>query len=229
MILKTLQSANSVIRDSINNTINRQAAENFKNQLMSLNAHITQLEQLLNLMQAFGEKKFAMGVVSRDIRDSLQLAVDSCGQKTYDHSLDMDTVMALKNAVELCRNSLTNAWKETADEKSSSVIESLASLKGLLGDKREVDELLTSLTNAKANMPTSTRALEIFSANVEKGRKIVDGLDFTSNPQIKLFIEKVGRQRATVGDLTPPVLDWLQKNNLLDKIMLKFQTYGTSG
>lgn len=229
MILKTLQSVNSVIMDSVNHTIDKQAAKNFKNQILSLNVSITQLEQLLNLIQAFSEKNFATGVVSKEIRDSLQTAVDSCGQKIYDHSLDVNTVTALKNAIELCRNSLANAWREESNERCSSVIESLASLKGLLGNKREVEELLTSLTSAKINMPTSSKALDTFSLDVERGRRIVDGLDFTSNPEIKPFIDKVRRQRATVGDLTPPVLEWLNKNHLTDKIMLRFQTYGTSG
>lgn len=229
MIVKTLQSVNSVILDSVNHTIDKQAAKDFKNQILSLNVSITQLEQLLNLIQAFGEKNFAVGVVSKDIRDSLLTAVESCGQKTYDHSLDVNTVTALKNAIELCRNSVRNAWKEMADEKCGSVIEALASLKGLLGHTREVEELLAALTDAKTNMPASSKALEGFCANVEKGRKIVDGLDFMSNPQIKSFIDKVRRQKATVGDLTPPVLEWLNKNHLTDKIMLKFQTYGSSG
>lgn len=225
MILKTLQSANSVIINSVNNTINKQAAENFKSQVMSLNGHITQLEQLLNLIQAFEEKGFGEKIISKDIKDSLLRAVDSCGEKVYDHSLDVNTVTAFKNAIQLCRNALGNAWKGIADEQCGSVIESLASLKGLLSNKKEVDELLAYLTNAKLNMPTSARALDVFSANVEKGKKIVDGLDFTSNPQIKIFIEKVRWQKATVGDLTPPVLEWLNKNHLTDKIMLRFQTW----
>lgn len=225
MILKTLQSANSVIIGSVNNTINKQAAENFKSQVMSLNGHITQLEQLLNLIQAFEEKGFGEKIISKDIKDSLLRAVDSCGEKVYDHSLDVNTVTAFKNAIQLCRNALGNAWKGIADEQCGSVIESLASLKGLLSNKKEVDELLAYLTNAKLNMPTSARALDVFSANVEKGKKIVDGLDFTSNPQIKIFIEKVRWQKATVGDLTPPVLEWLNKNHLTDKIMLRFQTW----
>ena len=74
-------------------------------------------------------------------------------------------------------------------------------------------------------MPASSRALDVFAANVEKGKRIVDGLDFTSNPQIKVFIDKVRLQKATVGDLTPTVLEWLNKNHLTDKIMLRFQTW----
>ncbi len=228
MVLKTLQSANSVIIDSVNNTINKRAAENFKSQVMSLNGLITQLEQLLNLIQAFEKRGFRERIISKDIKDSLQRAVDSCGEKTYDHSLDVNTVTAFKNAVQLYRNAIGNAWKGIADEQCGSVIESLASLRGLLSNKKEVDELLTYLTDVRSNMPTSSRALDVFAVNVERGKKIVDGLDFTSNSQIKIFIDKVRQQKATVGDLTPPVLEWLNKNHLADKILLRFQTYATA-
>ena len=85
--------------DSVNNTRNKMAVKDFKNQIISLNGCITQLEQLLNLIQAFEEKGFGERIISKDIKKSLQEAVDSCGEKTYDHSLDVNTVTALKNAV----------------------------------------------------------------------------------------------------------------------------------
>jgi len=225
MILKTLQSANSVIIDSVNNTINKQAAKNFKNQVLVLNGYITQLEQLLNLLQALKERGFGEQIISQDIKDSLQAAVDNCGEKIYDHSLDISSVTSLKSAVELCRNSLENAWKGIADEKCGSIVESLATLKGLLGNKKEVEEILIFLTSARKNMPTSSRSLSVFANYVEKGKRIVDELDFMSDLQIKAFIDKVRQQKATVADLTPPVLAWLNKNHLTDKIMLRFQMW----
>lgn len=225
MILQTLQSTNSVIIDSVISTNNKNAVKNFKDQILSLNIPITQLEQLLNLIQVLEEKEIAKRIISKETRDLLQAAVDSCGEKINDHSLDANTVAALKNAVELCKSSLASAWREIANEKCGSVIESLATLRGLLNNKKEVDELLAYLTKAKENMPASSKALNEFTTNVEKGKKIVDELDFTSNPQIKIFIDKVRKQKATVGDLTPAVLEWLNKNHLTGKIQLKFQTY----
>lgn len=224
MILETLKSANSVILDSVNTTIDKQAAENFKNQVISLNAYTLQLEQLLNLTVALKEKRFATGVITADIRDSLQNAVDSCGENTNNHTLDAGTVLALKNAIELCRTAIYNAWKDIAEKKSGAVVESLTSLGEFLDDKKEADNILENLNKMKLSIPPSPGTLDEFTTQVEKGRKIIDDMDFTSNPEVKAFIDKVRTQKATVGDLSPCILDWLKENSLSDRIQLRFQT-----
>lgn len=224
MILEALRSANSVILDSVNAANNKQAAQNFKKQVETLSAYTSQLEHLLNLLMVLKKKNLAAGVISADIRNALQDAVDRCGEKTYDHTLDIGTVTALKNAVELCRNSIHSAWKDIADKECGAVIEDLTSLRGLLDNKKEADEILEYLNNAKVNMPVSEKVLETFIIRVDKGKKIVDDLHFESDPEVKPFIDKVRLQKATVGDLSPHILDWLKDNHLTDKIKLRFQT-----
>lgn len=224
MILEALRSANSVILDSVNAVNNKQAAQNFKKQVETLNAYLSQLEHLLNFLTVMKKKNLATGVISVDIRNTLQDAVDRCGEKTYDHTLDIGTVTALKNAVELCRNSINSAWKDIADKECGAVIEDLTSLRGLLDNKKEADEILEYLNNAKVNMPASEKVLESFIIRVDKGKKIVDGLHFEANPEAKSFINKVRLQKATVEDLSPHILEWLKDNHLSDKIKLRFQT-----
>lgn len=224
MILEALRSANSVILDSVNAANNKQAAQNFKKQVETLSAYTSQLEHLLNLLMVLKKKNLAAGVISADIRNALQDAVDRCGEKTYDHTLDISTVIALKNAVELCRNSIYSAWKIISDKKSGAVIEDLTSLRGLLDNKKEADEILDYLNFVKVNMPVSEKALETFIIRVDKGKKIVDDLHFESDPEVKSFINKVRLQKATVGDLSLHILEWLKDNHLTDKIKLRFQT-----
>ena len=98
MILESLQSANSTILDSVQATSNKQAAKAFKNQVIALSQCTSQLEQLLSLIKAMQEKKISSKVFTVEIKDSLQDAVDTCGQKTNDHTLDVSAVTALKNA-----------------------------------------------------------------------------------------------------------------------------------
>lgn len=96
MILESLQSANSTILDSVQATSNKQAAKAFKNQVIALSQCTSQLEQLLSLIKAMQEKKISSKVFTVEIKDSLQDAVDTCGQKTNDHTLDVSAVTALK-------------------------------------------------------------------------------------------------------------------------------------
>lgn len=170
MILESLQSANSTILDSVQATSNKQAAKAFKDQVIALSQCTSQLEQLLNLIKAMQEKKISSKVFTVEIKDSLQDAVDTCGQKTNDHTLDVSAVTALKNAIELCRKNVDITWKEAANDLSNGVENSLASLKGLLQNKQEAEGLLEALQKAKVSIPGSSKAIDTFLEHVKRGK-----------------------------------------------------------
>ena len=220
MILESLQSANSTILDSVQATSNKQAAKAFKDQVIALSQYTSQLEQLLNLIKAMQEKKISSKVFTVEIKDSLQDAVDACGQKTDDHTLGVSTVTALKNAIKLCRKTVEITWKEAANDLSNSVENSLASLKGLLQNKKEAEELLEALQKAKVSIPGSSKAIDTFLENVKRGKGLIDGLHL--DEEAEKFIVKVRTQRATVADLSPHIMDWLRENHLTGQIKVRF-------
>lgn len=222
MIVNKLQSANSVILDSVNAANNKHAAESFKNQLIVLSTLTTQLEQLLNLIEAMQEKGITQTILTEEIKESLLDAVNSCGEKTYDHSLEAGTVSALKNAIDLCRNSLNVVWKESSSKECTPIIESLTSLRGLLGNAKEADNIIEYLNKVQASTPASSGTLDKYLANIEKGKKIIEELHIDSDPEVVSFIKKVRTQKATINHLTPHILEWLKDNNLADKIKLRF-------
>ena len=220
MILESLQSANGVLLDSVQLKNNKQAAKNFKDQIILLNTYTSQLEPLLNLIAAMKEKQISVSILNSDIKNSLQTAVDSCGEKTDNHTLDVNTVQSLKNAIELCRTSAESTWKSEATKKSSEVIDSLTSLKNLLSDKQEAEEILESLNKSKLTMPSSAKGIEDFILKVSRGKEITDNLHVS--PEAESFISKVKSQKATVNDLTPDIMKWLKENNLTNVVKVRF-------
>lgn len=220
MILESLQSANSTILDSVQATNNKQATKNFKAQVSSLSQCTLQLEQLLNLIKAIQSKKISSKVFTVEIKDSLQDAVDTCGQKTSDHTLDVSTVTVLKSSIELCRKNVEISWKEAANDLSNGVENSLASLKGLLSNKQEAEDILDALRKAKVLLPGSGKAIDTFLDNVKRGKGLIDGLHL--DEEAEKFIVKVRIQQATVADLTPHIMDWLKENNLTGQIKVRF-------
>lgn len=220
MILETLRTTNSVMLDSIQVTNNKQAAKTFKEQVIALGLCTPTLEQLLNVIAALKEKGIADNILTLELKESLQTAVDNCGEKTNDHTLDASAVQALKSAVELCKGTTELAWKNAADKLCSTVIDSLNSLKGLLPDKKEAEDLLEALNKAKLTMPSSAKIIDDFFDKVCRGREIVDGLHL--DDEVEKFINKVKIQTATVGDLTPHIMDWLKDNNLLNIMKVRF-------
>lgn len=220
MILESLQSANSVLLDSVQVKNNKQAAKNFKDQIILLNALTTQLEPLLNLIAAMKEKNIAGTIISAETKETLQTAVDTCGEKTDDHTLDASSVQALKSAIELCRSSAESVWKSSAEGMCKEVVDSLSSLKSLLSDKKEAEEILEALNNAKLTMPSSAKGIDEFLQKTARGKEITDNLHV--GPEAEKFITKVKTQKATVKDLTPEIMNWIKENNLLDIIKIRF-------
>ena len=220
MILESLQSANSTILDSVQATNNKQAAKNFKAQVNALSQCVSQLEQLLNLIKAIQSKNISSNIFTIEIKESLQDTVDTCGQKTNDHTLDVSAVTALKNAIELCKKNVEISWKEAAEDLSNGVQNSLLSLKGLLSNKQEAEDILNALAKAKTALPGSSKAIDTFLDNIKRGKGLIDGLHL--DEEAEEFIGKVRTQRATVADLTPHIMDWLKENHLTGQIKVRF-------
>lgn len=220
MIIDTLRSTNSVMLDSIQVTNNKQAAKTFKEQVVALGLCTPTLEQLLNVINALRKKQIAENIFTLELKESLQTTVDNCGEKTNDHTLDSATVQALKNAIDLCKSTTETAWKDAADKQCSTVIDSLNSLKSLLPDKKEAEDLLDALGKAKLKMPTSSKGIDEFLEKVSRGKDIVDNLHL--DEEVEKFINKVKMQKATVSDLTPHILEWLKDNNLMNTMKVRF-------
>lgn len=220
MILETLKQANSAMLDSIQVTTNKQAAKIFKEQVMQLGKITAQLEKLLNIISCFNEKEISKDFFTQELKESLQTTVDNCGEKVNDHTLDKATVLALNNAYNLCNTATDNAWKESANDKSEEVVSSLVSLRNLLPDKKASDELLEEINSAKVKTPTSSKAIQSFLDNIEKGKQIVNGLNL--DDETEKFINKVKVQKATVADLTPHILQWITDNNLMNTLKVRF-------
>lgn len=220
MILESLQKANSTILDSVQVTSNKQAAKAFKDQVMALGQCTAQLEPLLSLISALQERKIAEKAFTQDIKNALQNSVDLCGQKTDEHTLDAGTVTALRNSIELCRKNIEIEWKSDADGLASGVEQSLSSLRGLLPNKQEVDDLLAALDKGKVTIPGSAKGIDLFLDNVNRGKEMVDGLHL--DDEVDEFVRKVRRQQATVSDLTPHIMEWLKDNQLTNQIKVRF-------
>ena len=220
MIIESLQLANSTILNSVQATNNMQAAKNFKEQVIALSQCTAQLEPLLNIIKAMRSKGIRGKAFTREIKDSLQNAVNTCGQKTSDYALDASTVTVLKHSIKLCRERTKDVWKDAADQIAGGVEGSLSSLKSLLSNKDEAEDLLEALGKAKVSIPGSPKAIDVFLENVKKGKELVDGLHL--DDEAEKFISKVRMQQATVEDLTPHIMDWLKKNNLTGQIKVRF-------
>lgn len=221
MIFDVLRRAEEAMKTSIALADDKDAMERYKAQIGRLSQLIAQLEQLFHIVDSIKREEIATIAFQPEMRDSLQDAVDSCGERTKDRRLDADTVNALKIAIESCRSYVESAWKTEAIQPFLESLNSLKSLRSLLQNEEEVDRVIASIEKYRDRLPQSDKAVRSFKEDAVKARQIVDNMHLI--PEVETFIAKVRMQTATVADLYEEKIDkWIRENHLEKQLKIRF-------
>ena len=221
MIVESLKNAEDTMMTCVSLANDTAAMERYKAQIGQLSLVTSKLEQLLNILDSIKEEGIATITFRSEMRDSLQNAVSSCGERTKDRKLDTDTVNALRNAVESCRLFVENTWKTEVMPPFLELLNSLKSLKSLLQNEEEVNRAIVSIERFQDRLPQSDSAVKSFKEDTIKARQMVDNLHII--PEAEVFISKVRMQTATVADLYDEIiLKWIKDNHLEKQLKIRF-------
>lgn len=220
MIVKSLKNAQAMMIDSVKAENDKNAVEMFRKEIKTLGELITQLEQLLRVATAIEEEDATEKIFTQEMKNSLLQAIETCGEKTNNHTLDSSAVFSLRSVFGLWEATAKNTWRQRAEEKSANVANSLRSLKALLPDSSEADKILAEIGRVRQAFPSSAKEVKTFYRNVSKAQEIINGLNLSKEKE--LFVLKVRQQKATVADLSPTILEWLQENGLTQQLKVRF-------
>lgn len=221
MIFDVLRRAEEAMKTSIALADDKDAMERYKAQIGRLSQLIAQLELLFHIVDSVKREEIATIAFQPEMRDSLQDAVDSCGERTKDRRLDADTVNALKIAIDLCRSYVESTWKTEAIHPFLESLNSLKSLRSLLQNEEEVDRVIASIEKYRDRLPQSDKAVRSFKEDAVKARQMVDNMHLI--PEVETFIAKVRMQTATVADLYEEKIDkWIRENHLEKQLKIRF-------
>lgn len=224
MMINTLRSASRAMERSALAADSQQRSESLNKQITELSEHTRQLEELLDRIGALQKAAADEPILSAEILENLRTAVDECsGQLSQSMpSLEAGAVRALKAETDITRNAAGTFWKNFADRECTPVTDNLRSLGGLLEHPSEAADLANRLSSAGGGLPTTVKKLNSLLEDLRKGRQMLDQLQFESDAEVKAFVDQVRQQKATVRDLTPHILEWLQEHHLTNKIRLRF-------
>ena len=80
-------------------------------------------------------------------------------------------------------------------------------------------ELADNIGKLVSSDPT-IKGIKQLVSDVTEAKKIVEA--FSLNPEIERFLQKVSAKKATIVDLSPNVLTWLEEKNLTNKLHIRF-------
>ena len=220
MMIKKLKEACATMATASRLRDDKAAVEKLNADLKSLKNVADGLRLLAEVIQTMQTSGITSAVLTSQQLDSLNRCINICGEKTSNSTLSTSDVSALNSTFGTCQLAAEQVWKASASEKADGVYGSLNSLKGLLPNRSNTEELLKRLSNNKNTLPKSGQAVYDFLNDVESAQKLVNSLQLDA--EIEIFIVKVITQQATVTDRNDHVLSWIKDNHLTSKLKIRF-------
>ena len=220
MITDSIQSCIFVIKQKQDVLRNKQSYEDYQKALASLSKECQSLGGSLDTLDSIEKYKISNSpLLNNGIKTELLNAIDQCGEALANGQLSKEAIQVFGSHTKQLQRELTASWKMYAGRYAEGVTGYLGIIQGFTDNPKEVDELRTRIGSLANGDPTPTAAKEL-SADVTQANAIIS--KFSLKPEIEAFLQKVAAKEATVADLNPTVISWLDSQNLLAKLKIAF-------
>lgn len=220
MITDSIQSCISAVKQKQDALRSKQSFEEYQKTLASLSVECQNLERSLDTIDSIEKNKISDSpLLDNGTKMELLDAIDNCGIALENGQLGKEGVQVFGSRAKQLQRDLTTKWKECATRYADSVTGYLGIVQGLTDRPKEVADLRDQIIKLASSDPTVI-ATKRLAADVAQANGIIS--QFSLKPEIEVFLKKVSSKTATVKDVTPEVLSWLESQKLVDKLRVSF-------
>lgn len=112
-------------------------------------------------------------------------------------------------------------WITFAASATEEATRTLHSIRGLVTDKKEIDDVISSLKKISELWPVTEKNVIYFESLLQEAKSKVTRLQVS--PSIQQFLEKVANQQANLSDLTPEITEWLNQQDFSKNLTISFK------
>lgn len=112
-------------------------------------------------------------------------------------------------------------WSSIAKRNHQEVKKAVSALKHILKEDTSFDGLLAVFTQFESLWPISEANMNHYLAKVQEAKEKIASLEV--NETVQSFLDKVLDQKATLDDLNKEILDWLNAQQLTNKLYISFR------
>ena len=220
LLTETIKNSTSAIKKRRATIESKQHAETYAKALAQLARATDSIKETLDCAVVMKES----GIVSTPFMDETTRSdlldyINDCGNGVSEMKLTLEAVKLLKSKGDAVSAQIKIIWRDASLKYSEGSKGYLSMIGGLSNDPKRAKELADNITKTVAGDP-SIKAVKSLVSDVAEAKQITD--EFSLNPEIENFLKKVSSQRATVFDLSPNILTWLNEKNLTSKLKIRF-------
>ena len=220
LLTETIKNSTSAIKKRRLAIESKQHAEIYAKALAQLAQATENIKGTLDCATAMMDS----GIVNTPLmdehtRNDLIACINDCGNGVSEKQLTMEAVRLLKSKGDAFTAQIKIVWWDATQKYSDGPKGYLSMIGGLSNDPKRAKELAENISKTVSGDP-SIKAINSLVSDVAEAKQITE--QFSLNPKIELFLKKVSSQGATVSDLTPEVLAWLQEKKLTSKLKIRF-------
>ena len=220
MITDSIQSCISAIKQKQDALRSKQSFEEYQKILALLSVECQNLERSLDTIDSIAKNKISdLPLLDNGTKIELLEAIDDCGIALENGQLGKEGFQVFGSRTKQLQRDLTTTWKECATRYADSVTGYLGIVQGLTDSPKEVADLRDQIIKLASSDPTATDTKRL-AADVARANGIIS--QFSLKPEIEVFLKKVSSKTATVKDVTPEVLSWLESQKLVNKLRVSF-------
>ncbi|WP_312474702.1 hypothetical protein [Neobacillus sp.] len=112
-------------------------------------------------------------------------------------------------------------WTKFASSKSQDVIRGLNSIKKVAGSDDNINYIIRGLESLSEKWPISESNLRQFTKYLINAKEKLTNLNTTTD--VQKFLDLVANNKATIMDVTPEVIQWLNENNFSSNLKISYK------
>lgn len=167
--------------------------------------------------------------ITCDTAHSLEECMDKLDETIATGIVDADVLTAVRQQISRKVNpNLAREWKEFHQKKTKSSLSKLDTLGNLADSSDMIASIRANISGGGEWADLSLRddgvhtRLSLLKTAIDKIDKLEKDLNLSD--EIRAFIVKVTNRRARITDVSPVIIEWIQKEGLDDKFVISFRS-----
>ena len=167
--------------------------------------------------------------ISCDTVQSIEECMDKLDEAVSAGIVDADILTAARQQMSRKVNpNLAREWKAFHQKKTKSSLSKLDTLGNLAGSPDMIASIRANISSGSewAGLSLCDDGSHTRLSLLKKAIDIIDELekDLNLSDEIRAFIVKVTNRRARITDISPAIIEWIQKENLDEKFVINFRS-----